>query len=166
MAAMRIHAQVGHEVVDVTVVRADGRYIVTVAGVERIVDARKLEGDFYSLVMDGQSFEVSVEPDGTSYRVRRGAAEQVVRLAAPAARVRRPHGAGDGPTRVVSVMPGKVVRLLVVEGQHVEDGQGLVVVEAMKMENEIGAPRAGRVTSVAVAPGRAVDAGETLVVIE
>jgi biotin carboxyl carrier protein len=63
-------------------------------------------------------------------------------------------------------MPGKVVRLLVNEGDSVEEGQGLVVVEAMKMENEIGAPKAGRVNSIAVEAGQAVEAGAELLVIE
>jgi biotin carboxyl carrier protein len=63
-------------------------------------------------------------------------------------------------------MPGKVVRVLVREGDEVEEGQGLVVVEAMKMENEIPAPRAGRVSAVKARPGLAVEAGATLVVVE
>jgi biotin carboxyl carrier protein len=63
-------------------------------------------------------------------------------------------------------MPGKVVRVLVSPQDSVEAGQGLVVVEAMKMENEIGAPRAGRVKSVDVQPGQNVETGTRLVVLE
>jgi biotin carboxyl carrier protein len=63
-------------------------------------------------------------------------------------------------------MPGKVARVLVSEGDTVVENQGLVVIEAMKMENEIGAPRAGRIAAVNVEPGRTVEAGTTLVVIE
>jgi biotin carboxyl carrier protein len=63
-------------------------------------------------------------------------------------------------------MPGKVVRVLVVSGDQVREGQGLVVVEAMKMENEIGAPRAGRVKSVDVTPGQTVETGTRLVVLD
>jgi len=74
--------------------------------------------------------------------------------------------AGSGPENVISVMPGKVVRVLVSPGDEVKAGQGLVVIEAMKMENEIGSPRGGRVTAVHVEPGRAVEAGATLVVVE
>jgi biotin carboxyl carrier protein len=63
-------------------------------------------------------------------------------------------------------MPGRVVRVLVGQGDSVEAGQGVVVVEAMKMQNEMKAPRAGRVVSVSAREGAAVGAGESLVVIE
>ncbi len=63
-------------------------------------------------------------------------------------------------------MPGRVVRVLVAVGDEVAHRQGLVVVEAMKMENELGAPRAGRVTEIAVAEGVSVEAGRLLSVIE
>ena len=63
-------------------------------------------------------------------------------------------------------MPGRVVRLLVAEGERVETGQGIVVVEAMKMQNEMKAPKSGRVVSLAVKEGDAVAAGETLAEVE
>jgi biotin carboxyl carrier protein len=63
-------------------------------------------------------------------------------------------------------MPGKLVRVLVTPGQAVEAGQGLVVVEAMKMENELRAPRAGRIKDVPAREGQTVDAGALLVVLE
>ena len=63
-------------------------------------------------------------------------------------------------------MPGKVVRVLVAPGDAVEAGQGLVVVEAMKMENELRAAKAGRVVSVSVTEGQSVDAGAVLAVVE
>jgi biotin carboxyl carrier protein len=73
---------------------------------------------------------------------------------------------GAGPQRVVAPMPGKVVRVLVKPGDAVQPRQGLVVVEAMKMENELRAARDGRVVSVAVAEGQSVDAGAVLAVVE
>jgi len=63
-------------------------------------------------------------------------------------------------------MPGKVVAVLVEAGARVERGQGLLVIEAMKMENEIGAPRAGTVSEVRVKPGQAVEPGELLARID
>ena len=74
------------------------------------------------------------------------------------------HGHGDVP--IVAPMPGRVVRVLVAVGDEVAARQGLVVVEAMKMENELRAPRAGRVKDVSVAPGTSVEAGRVLAVIE
>jgi biotin carboxyl carrier protein len=81
---------------------------------------------------------------------------------------RRGGGPGDasGPQRIIAPMPGKVVRVLVAPGDHVQPKQGLVVVEAMKMENELRAARAGRVVSVSVVEGQSVDAGAVLAVVE
>jgi biotin carboxyl carrier protein len=82
--------------------------------------------------------------------------------------MRRAAGSGGvaGSPDVRAAMPGKVVAVLVEVGATVERGQGLLVIEAMKMENEIAAPRAGRVASIRVKPGQAVEAGEVLAVIE
>ena len=74
--------------------------------------------------------------------------------------------AADGEVQVVAPMPGRVVRVLVQAGDEVGVRQGLVVVEAMKMENEIGSPKAGRVKSVAVMAGQSVESGRLLVVVE
>ena len=73
---------------------------------------------------------------------------------------------GHGQINIVAPMPGRVVRVLVAPGDEVEARQGVVVVEAMKMENELRAPRAGRVRDVSVAPGTSVEAGRVLAVIE
>jgi biotin carboxyl carrier protein len=84
---------------------------------------------------------------------------------------RRGHGAeagahAHGEVAIVAPMPGRVVRVLVAAGDSVSARQGIVVVEAMKMENELRAPRAGRVKDVTAAPGMSVDAGRVLAVIE
>ena len=71
-----------------------------------------------------------------------------------------------GPQIVVAPMPGKVVRILVKAGDEVKEGQGLLVVEAMKMENELKAAKAGRVKQVAVLEGVAVEGGAVLCVVE
>ena len=164
---MRLSIQSGEALHDVEIERRDGLFRVVVDGTEHLVDARKLEADFYSILVEGRSYEVSVEPHGDRYHVRHGAAKKTVRLMdAARAALDDLRAQGSGPESVVTVMPGKVVRVLVSEGDQVLAGQGLVVVEAMKMENEIGAPRAGRVASVHVEPGRAVEGGATLVVIE
>jgi biotin carboxyl carrier protein len=101
-----------------------------------------------SIAVDGETFEV---------RVRAGTGAAAVGGEGTAAA-----GAGQ---RLVAPMPGKVVAVLVEPGQAVEPGAGLVVLEAMKMENEFRATVAGTVTEVAVRPGQAVNAGDVLVVI-
>jgi biotin carboxyl carrier protein len=75
-------------------------------------------------------------------------------------------GVGEGRQNVAAPMPGKVVRLLVQAGDNVEAGQGLVVVEAMKMQNEMKSPKAGRVAEVRVRAEATVSAGDVLMVIE
>ena len=163
---MKISAKVGKGVHEVTVERQNGRYRVQVDDVVREVDAHKLDGDFYSLVIDGKSFEISVEPDGDGYHVRHGAAEQVVRFTDPSRGAREGFEAGAGLEQIVSVMPGKVVRVLVQEGDRVQAGQGLVVVEAMKMENELPSPKDGVIKKIAVEPGRNVESGTLLIEVE
>ncbi|HEX4825957.1 MAG TPA: biotin/lipoyl-containing protein [Candidatus Polarisedimenticolaceae bacterium] len=163
---MKFALKLGEKVHDAIVTRVDGRYAVVLDGTEHLVDARKLEADFYSFLYEGKSYEVAVESSGARYVVRHGASEQVVELADDARSGRDEIHRRAGPTDVASIMPGKVVRVLVGEGDEVRKGQGLVVVEAMKMENEIEAPRAGRVRAVPVTPGITVESGATLVVLD
>jgi len=163
---MKFVARIGDAVQEVVVDRVDGLYRVALSGVEHLVDARKLEADFYSILFEGRSYEVSVESAGPNYLVRHGAHERLVELADASRGGREEIARKSGPSGVDSVMPGKIVRVLVTAGDTVEAGQGLVVVEAMKMENEIAAPRAGTVTEVLVAPGQTVESGATLVVLD
>jgi biotin carboxyl carrier protein len=166
--ALKLLARVEDRKHEVIVERHDGRYTVTLDGTRYDVDAREIEGNFYSLLVGGASYEVSVEPEGaSSWRVRHGAVEQEVAFTDPSRRGREELAAGGaGPLQVTTLMPGKVVRVLVAEGDEVAAGQGLVVVEAMKMENEVVSPRAGRVSAVHVQPGQAVEAGGGLVLVE
>ena len=166
VAALKFQARVGETVHEIVVSRLDGAFIVTFGGVEHVVDARKLEADFYSILYEGKSYEVSVESAGPKYVVRHGAYEQSVELSDSARSGREELRKKGGVESVDAVMPGKVVRVLVAPQDEVHAGQGLVVVEAMKMENEIGAPRAGRVKSVDVTPGQNVETGARLVVLE
>jgi biotin carboxyl carrier protein len=166
VAAMKFAAKAGEAVYEIVVTRLDADYVVTFNGVEHVVDARKLEADFYSILYEGKSYEVSVESIGAKYVVRHGANEQVVELADASRGGREELHKRSGPESIDSVMPGKVVRVLVEPGAEVQAGQGVVVVEAMKMENEISAPRAGRVKSVDVTPGQTVETGARLIVLE
>ncbi len=75
-------------------------------------------------------------------------------------------GAIAGPAKIVAPMPGKIVRVIASEGDEVEVGDGLLVVEAMKMQNEIKATKKGKITTLAVKEGFAVSAGELLAIVE
>ena len=148
-----------------------GRYRVAWDGVSRVVDARRLGGGALSLVFaDGApaSYQVRLERRGTgalAVHVDGHVVETVVNGGGTGGVTR---GAGDvgGPERVTSPMPGKVVRVLVEVGDEVAARQPLVVVEAMKMENELSASRPGRVTEVAAGAGTSVEFGKLLVVVE
>ncbi|PYQ22778.1 MAG: acetyl-CoA carboxylase biotin carboxyl carrier protein subunit [Acidobacteria bacterium] len=142
----------------------DGRYTVVLDGQPLEVDARETGRHFLSILVGGRSYEAGIEKRPGGYTVVLTddvVAVDLVEAArvAPARRV-------SGPARIAAPMPGKLVRVLVSPGQDVQAGQGLVVVEAMKMENEIKAPRAGRVKDVPAREGQAVDAGALLVVVE
>jgi len=155
VALVKICARAGQRTLEVTIERRNGIHVVEAGDVRYEVDCHKLEGDFYSILTAGKSYEVSVEATRDGYRVRHGASEQLVILTDPGRQAREGLRVADGPQPVLSVMPGKVVRVLVGEGDQVEAGQGVVVVEAMKMENEIASPKAGRVSSIAVSPDQA-----------
>jgi biotin carboxyl carrier protein len=133
------------------------------------VDAVEVAAGTWSLLLGGQSFEVRVRPGvGGGLVVQAGGEEIPVEVADPRAwRGRR--GAGgieaEGRQQVRAPMPGKVVRVLVKQGDAVEAGQGILVVEAMKMQNEIRAPKSGTVERLHVAEGQAVNAGEVLATV-
>lgn len=103
-------------------------------------------------------------PDGTESVVVNG--RRIVVVVRDRRRRHREQTADGGVVRLTSPMPGRVVACLIEPGAVVEKGQGIIIVEAMKMQNEITAPRAGRVTEIRTAPGRTVDAGEVLASLE
>jgi biotin carboxyl carrier protein len=163
---MKVCAKTGSTVVEVSVTRENGSYRVELDGEVHLVDAVKLEDDFFTVLNGPRSYEVSVEAKRDGYHVRHGAAQRLVRFVEPGRAGREAVGAAEGPEQIVSVMPGRVARVLVEVGAKVEAGQGIVVVEAMKMENEIAAGKAGTVASIAVEPGQTVEGGGLLAVIE
>src|SRR5258706_2570203 len=119
----------------------------------------KLAGRVYDLVLDGDLPNLTVWASGKRASVQ----VESARMRPEGALHGRSGEASDGA--VVSPMPGKVVKVLVKEGDQVEIGAPMVVVEAMKMENELSAPRAGVVQKVHVKPGDAVDGGALLVTV-
>jgi biotin carboxyl carrier protein len=130
-------------------------------------DAREVEPGVYSVLRHGKSYEVRVRPGPEGFTIEAGGRRFQAEVRDPRNSRRRQNSAiGGGRQKIVSPMPGKVVRVLVVEGQEVEPGQGLIVVEAMKMQNEMKASKAGRVVEIKTKDGATVSAGEVLAVIE
>jgi biotin carboxyl carrier protein len=141
---------------------------VTLDGRSLTVDAVEIAPNTISILLDGQSFEISVTPSpGGKLKLQTGACEFTAEIIDPRAWSGRRHAnvLAEGRQQIVAPMPGKVLRLLVKAGDHVEAGQGLLVVEAMKMQNEIRSPKSGTVERVLAREGQPVNAGEILCVV-
>jgi biotin carboxyl carrier protein len=134
---------------------------------QHLESVKEVEPGVYSVLLEDRSFEVRTigAQNGLSVETRGRRFTVEVRDPRNASRQSRA-ATGSGRQRISAPMPGKVVRLLVGEGDTVDIGQGLIVVEAMKMQNEMKASRAGRVVEVCVRDGDTVTAGDTLVVLE
>jgi biotin carboxyl carrier protein len=160
-------ASVGGRSVRVEVRGREGRYRVTLDGRVRDVDFLETGRHFVSLLIDGRSHEVALQGNGSGFEVALPGESFEVQLQAAGSGNGTPtRRAPSGPTRVAAPMPGKIVRVLVALGQEVSAGQGLVVMEAMKMENELRAPRGGRVRELGVTEGQAVETGALLALLE
>ena len=173
---MQYDVLIGEHTRKVVVQRAGAAWTVTVDGTVYDVDAARVDGAMLSLLVGqrgvaGPSRSVPAVvvsgkmPGALAVHVN-GRQLPVTISESGRARRRGAAAAGAGPQRLTAPMPGKVVRVLVALGDDVEAGQGLVVVEAMKMENELRAAKAGRVVSVSVIEGQSVDAGAVLAVVE
>ena len=127
----------------------------------------EVEPGVYSVLLNGTSYLAQVTRNGSSAKVEVRGQLFEVEILDPRAPKRRGGGpAGEGRQTILSPMPGKIVRLLVREGDSVEAGQGIVVMEAMKMQNELKALHGGVVVSLPVSEGATVTAGQTLASIE
>lgn len=143
---------------------------VRVDGTPVRVDLAAVPGtDLRHLLLDGRSHPVAARrgPEAGRWELHVGGQPLQVEVVDERTRAIRAltgaAGAAAGPKPVRAPMPGLVVRVAVEEGQHVAAGQGVVIMEAMKMENELRAETAGRVARVLVAPGQAVEKGAVLV---
>lgn len=141
-----------------------GRHTCSVEDRGLSVDVSFLAGEGLSLLIDGRQYRCILDGDAVVIAGRR----YDFGLEDPRA-LQGSGGAGEGgsgPRAVKAPMPGRVVRVLVEEGDEVDAMQGAVVIEAMKMQNELKVPRAGRITKVAVAADTTVEAGQVLIVVE
>jgi len=124
--------------------------------------------DVLSLLVDGRSYEVKREQTATDLHLWVGGTRFPVELRDPRSLRARQASVVDekGPRKILAPMPGRVVRLLAAEQSEVEAGQGIVVVEAMKMQNEIKSPKKGIVKKIMATAGAAVNAGDVLAIVE
>jgi biotin carboxyl carrier protein len=135
-------------------------------GPEQSADVEMPEPGVYSVLIGSRSYEARVEETPSALVVVIDGRRFEIQARDPRRFARKGAGSGsDGVQTVAAPMPGKVVRVLVRVGDEVAAGQGLLVVEAMKMQNEMKAPRAGKVLSLSAAEGGTVAAGEALATI-
>jgi biotin carboxyl carrier protein len=145
----------------------EGRWECRLDGRAVEVDAVLARRDVLSVLIGGKAYEIKRERTATDMHLWVGSVRYAVQVRDPRSlRSRASADDGKGPRKLVAPMPGKVVRVLVREEAEVEAGQGILVVEAMKMQNEIKSPKKGVVRKMVAVEGAAVNAGDVLAVVE
>jgi acetyl/propionyl-CoA carboxylase alpha subunit len=168
---MRLHATIADYQTDILIQDDGSRVHAEIDGRGYTLDVRETGVSGYVLIADAAVFDCRVDgrPDsGESFGVIVGATHYSLTLIDPK-RLRGASGAvahADEAARIVAPMPGKVVRVLVNVGAQVEAGAGVIVVEAMKMQNEMKSPKTGMVAALHVDVGATVNSGDVLAVIE
>ena len=167
---MTLEIETGDRVRTVVIHRRGPNLHVTLDGTTHVVDVRRIGNATVSMIAGSRSVDASLAARGAP-----GAFDVHVDGEVVPIQIRQAGGFGrqkteagserTGPQKIVAPMPGKIARVLVKPGDEVKARQGLVVVEAMKMENELRAARDGRVREVSVAEGQLVDAGAVLLVV-
>jgi biotin carboxyl carrier protein len=139
--------------------RLDGRQIA--------VDAVLARPDVLSLRIGNKAYEVKCERVGSDMHLWVGSVRFAAEVRDPRSLRSRARAADDrGPRKLTAPMPGKVVRVLVSQGAQIEAGAGVLVVEAMKMQNEVKSPKKGIVQKILASEGAAVNAGDVLAIVE
>ena len=166
---MKLHAEIEGRKHEVEVKRIDGEVTAMVDGREYHLSASEPEPNIFLLKHDNKIFETSVSPtDASNFVVNLRGHDFEVKIMDPK-RLRGSGGEhlhGDGAAEIKTAMPGKVVRILKSVGDSVAKAEGVIVVEAMKMQNEMKSPKDGTISEIKFAEGDTVSAGDVLVVIE
>ena len=148
--------------------RADGCWQCRLDGREVQMDAVLTRRDVLSVLIEGKAYEIKRERTAADMHLWVGSARYAAELRDPRSLQSRKGTGSDakGPKKLLAPMPGKVVRVLLKETSAVEAGQGILVVEAMKMQNEIRSPKKGIVQKIVAGEGAAVNAGDVLAIVE
>ncbi len=147
--------------------RADGRWSCRLDGRDVEVDAVLARPDVLSLRIGNRAYEVKCERVAGDLHLWVGSARFAVDVRDPRSlRGRTRAGDDHGPRKLIAPMPGKIVRVLLSQGDEVEAGAGVLVVEAMKMQNEIKSPKNGTIQKILVSEGAAVNSGDVLAIVE
>jgi len=147
--------------------RANGRWSCRLDGCAMEVDAVLVRPDVLSLRIGNLAYEVKSERVAGELYLWVGSQRYAAEVRDPRSLRGRARDIDDrGPKKLTAPMPGKVVRILLSPGSAVEAGAGVLVVEAMKMQNEIKSPKKGTIQKILVSEGAAVNAGDVLVIVE
>jgi biotin carboxyl carrier protein len=147
--------------------QVDGRWTCRLNGRDVEVDAVLARRDVLSLRIGNRAYEVKCERVGNDTHLWVGSMRYAAEVRDPRSLRGRARAADEhGPKRLTAPMPGKVVRIMVAEGDEVEFGAGVLVVEAMKMQNEVKSPKKGTIRKIQVQEGAAVNAGDVLAIVE
>jgi biotin carboxyl carrier protein len=165
---MKFDVQIGGKTRTVALQRDTNGWQISLDGLALNADAVEISPNVFSVLLNGESYEVRLAAAGGKLTLQTRHHEFVAEVVDSRAWRGRRHGAveAEGRQQIVAPMPGKVVRLLVQAGDKVEAGQGLLVVEAMKMQNEVRSPKTGTVERLLAKEGQPVNAGEVLAWID
>jgi len=147
--------------------QADGKWECRLDGQEIEVDAVLARPNVLSLRIGNKAYEVKCERVGSDLHVWVGSRRYAAEVRDPRSLRGRVRTVDEhGPKKLTAPMPGKVVRVIAKEGEEVEAGAGVVVVEAMKMQNEVKSPKKGIIQKIVVREGMAVNSGDVLAIVE
>ena len=162
---MKLQAELNNEKYEIEIKRDGEKVLARVDEREYELEASEVERDVYLFKHENKIYEIYVAPNGI---VNIGNRQFEINLIDP----KRLRGAGtsseiaDGIAEIKTAMPGKIVRVLVEENAEIKQGEGVIVVEAMKMQNEMKSPKDGIVKEIRFAEGSTVNAGDVLAIIE
>ncbi len=168
---MKLQAELNNEKHEIEIERDGEKVFARIDEREYKLDASEVEPNVYLLKNENQIYEIFVSPNekqGEPLKVKTGNDEFEINLFDP----KRLRGSGgsdadaDGIAEIKTAMPGKLVRVLVEAGAEIKSGEGVLVVEAMKMQNEMKSPKDGVVKEIRFDEGATVNAGDVLAVIE
>jgi len=162
---MKLFAELNNEKHEIEIKRVDEKVFAKVDEREYVLEASEVEPNVYLMKFNNQIFQIYVAPNGI---VNLKNHQLEIKIIDP----KRLRGSGsanadaDGTAEIKTAMPGKLVRILVEVGANIKHGEGVIVVEAMKMQNEMKSPKDGIVKEIRFSEGDTVNAGDVLAVIE
>ncbi len=165
---MIYEVSVGEKVFRVDLVREGQGWICKLDGRPVAINVAPTQEGTLSILLNGKSYETKQEITAAENNIVIGSQRfsTVVRDPRSLRSRRTTDAGGQGPRKITAPMPGKVVRITAMVGSEVEAGQAVIVIEAMKMQNELKSPRKGILKKLSVAEGAAVEAGQVLAEVE